>query len=435
MNQSWASTFQITGVVLASTSPRRREMLRQFGVEHIALAPEVEEKRLDGEAPEAYVLRNGRLKAQNVIERHKDLCKEAFVIASDTVVVSPNGAVLEKPQDESHAREMLLSLRGQKHEVLSSITILFGANGDLLVNEVVRTSVYFGNFPTSWLESYLRTEEPYDKAGGYGIQGLAGAFVERIEGTNSNVVGLPLFETLMHLSSLSNVRRFFQNQSQTASFAAEPMLAISKGSSPAAIRLAATFGQKDFGENYLQELHAKQQELRDTPWLRWHFTGNLQSNKIDAIVQSCEVVHSLASLEKAAAINKACQKYEKRIEVFLKVATAGHTQASSGLDWQEAERLLDQSNQGQLPHLRIMGFMGMAPIGLSEHQTLALFEDWLSKAAEIWKGSGRNLDDVQFSLGMSGDFKLARQAAKKLGLQAPMIRLGTAIFGERQDIK
>ncbi len=182
-------------LILASASPRRRELLHQIGVAHLCEPANIDESRLAGEKPEDYVLRMAREKAAAVASRHSG---DSFaVLAADTSVVIDED-VLGKPGDHFEALGMLARLSGRSHRVLTGIC-LNTQRGEVL-SEMVETKVHFLPLTREQCESYLATPEPWDKAGGYGIQGLAGAFVSSIEGSYSNVVGLPLAQTWQLLS-------------------------------------------------------------------------------------------------------------------------------------------------------------------------------------------------------------------------------------------
>ncbi|WP_165312373.1 Maf family protein [Vibrio ziniensis] len=190
-------------LILASGSPRRRELLAQLGYHFDVLVPNVEEMRLDGESPVQYVERLSRDKALAGLQLAKqnvttsDVPEQNFVVlGSDTIVVQ-NDRVLEKPQDFSHAKQMLEFLSGTQHQVMTAVTV---AAKDKHRTVVVTTDVWFKPLSEQEIEQYWQSGEPCDKAGSYGIQGLGGRFVTRIEGSYHAVVGLPLYETdqLLH---------------------------------------------------------------------------------------------------------------------------------------------------------------------------------------------------------------------------------------------
>ncbi len=174
-------------LVLASQSPRRRELLAQLGIPLDVRPANVDEAVLAGEAARDYVLRIARAKARAV--------DGDVVVAADTAVVL-RGEVLGKPAGAEDARRMLRALSGTTHEVLTAICVRRGSPGiSVELDAVVSTAVRFAPLPPSAVDWYVATGEPLDKAGAYAIQGAGGAFVEAVEGSVSNVVGLPLAET------------------------------------------------------------------------------------------------------------------------------------------------------------------------------------------------------------------------------------------------
>ena len=187
-------------VFLASRSPRRQELLRQLGVrfdelrfrEAAGRPPDLVEGALDAEPPHHYVERIARTKAtvgwQQVQRRVLPLHP---VLAADTEVAL-DGAIFGKPTDAGDAARMLGRLSGRTHEVLTAVALRW--QEELLV-EVSRSDVTFRTLTAAEIDRYVATGEPFDKAGAYAIQGRAAAFINRIEGSYSGVMGLPLFET------------------------------------------------------------------------------------------------------------------------------------------------------------------------------------------------------------------------------------------------
>ena len=177
---------------LASQSPRRRELLAQIGIEHQVLTVDVDESRLTGEDPDSYVERLACAKAASGWQACLAGKLPALpVLGADTVVVF-EGLVLGKPRTAEEGKAMLRRLSGECHEVLTGVS-LCGERGQ--VSCVSATQVWFRPLSDAEIDAYWNTGEPCDKAGAYGIQGLAARFVERIEGSYSGVVGLPLYET------------------------------------------------------------------------------------------------------------------------------------------------------------------------------------------------------------------------------------------------
>jgi septum formation protein len=176
-------------LVLASASPRRRELLDQLGVNYLCDPADIDEQRRAGEAPSAYVERMAAEKARVVAARHQ--APGHAVLAADTVVLVDDD-VLGKPRDHFDGLAMLAKLSGRSHTVLTAVCLHNGGN---VSRELVETRVEFIRLTRELCEAYLATDEPWDKAGSYAIQGMAGAFVQAIHGSYSNVVGLPLCET------------------------------------------------------------------------------------------------------------------------------------------------------------------------------------------------------------------------------------------------
>ncbi|KAJ9431608.1 MULTISPECIES: Maf family protein [Enterobacterales] len=187
---------------LASGSPRRRELLTQLGLQFERLITHVEEQRQPEEAAEAYVRRLASDKARaGVAVAPQDLP----VLGADTIVVL-NGEVLEKPQDAAHAAAMLSKLSGQTHQVMTAVAL---ADKQRELDCLVTTDVTFRKMTAEEISHYIASGEPMDKAGAYGIQGLGGNFVRKINGSYHAVVGLPLVETgelLSHFQSLRALR-------------------------------------------------------------------------------------------------------------------------------------------------------------------------------------------------------------------------------------
>jgi septum formation protein len=179
---------------LASSSPRRRELLEQIGVRFVVDVADIDEALRPGEAPSQYVARLATEKAQAVFaRRHGDLP----VLGADTTVVI-GAAVLGKPQDRDSALAMLAQLSGREHDVLTSIALVTSTSVG------VRTSVsrvLFRAITPAEASAYWATGEPLGKAGGYAVQGLGAVFIERLAGSYSGVMGLPLFETAQLLEA------------------------------------------------------------------------------------------------------------------------------------------------------------------------------------------------------------------------------------------
>ncbi len=181
-------------LILASGSPRRRHLLQQLGLTFQVKAAAVEELFfLPGMEPEWLAMENSRLKADAVAES----CHTAHLLGADTIVVLDN-AVLGKPRDIQHAVEMLSSLCGRWHQVITGVTLITKIAGKIQLQETfsVSSDVFLADVGRDLVEAYCRSGEPLDKAGGYAVQGAGAFMVREIRGSWTNVVGLPLFEVI-----------------------------------------------------------------------------------------------------------------------------------------------------------------------------------------------------------------------------------------------
>ncbi len=195
-------------VILASASPRRRQFFTDLGISFSILVSGFEEKHIPGERPEEYVERNARQKAVSACQLCSSVEREGVVVGADTIVVSPEGHILEKPRDVEDAYRMLRLLSGRKHRVLSGFAIIDASSTRVLHSAVVQTAVSFRRIEEAEIRAYVATGEPLDKAGGYGIQGRAAVFVDTVEGSYTNVVGLPLCEIVDALKVHAGLRLF-----------------------------------------------------------------------------------------------------------------------------------------------------------------------------------------------------------------------------------
>jgi septum formation protein len=196
-------------LILASQSPRRRELLATAGFQFSVRSRPVEEVRAPGESPVEYVRRLARAKAEAAREFSANGGpSDEIVLGADTVVVLGD-RVLEKPVDADDAREMLRALSGREHVVITGICMLsrsISPDGAVVDREIVDheiTRVHFVELTESESDAYVSSGEPMDKAGAYAIQGLASKFVDRIEGCHFNVMGLPLARVYRHWKAIA----------------------------------------------------------------------------------------------------------------------------------------------------------------------------------------------------------------------------------------
>jgi septum formation protein len=184
-------------LILASGSPRRKELLQGAGfvltVKHSG-APEIP---FPEENPKEYCLRNAEQKGEWVAKKVEG---EEIILSADTIVIHPKIGLMEKPSNTEHAKEMLRELSGNVHTVCTAVSLW--RNKTLIKSFLTETKVQFDSLSESLIHSYVATGEPMDKAGAYGIQGRAARFVKKIEGSYTNVMGLPLAETANELFHL-----------------------------------------------------------------------------------------------------------------------------------------------------------------------------------------------------------------------------------------
>jgi septum formation protein len=187
-------------IILASASPRRAEILRNAGIAFDVCGTQVDEEPLPGEAARAMVARLAEVKARDAAARVRNDAQVQIIAAADTTV-ELDGEILGKPRDADHARQMLEMLSGRTHHVLTGVFLL--RVPDLQTRAAIESSaVTFTALSREEIDAYVSTGEPFGKAGGYAVQGIAGRFVPRILGCYFNVVGLPLARTFTMLREL-----------------------------------------------------------------------------------------------------------------------------------------------------------------------------------------------------------------------------------------
>ena len=185
-------------IILASSSPRRKELLEQVGLKFEIFSPDIDESVHVGESADHYVQRLAEQKAQAILAQFPD----AIVIAADTSLVLDH-KIIGKPESKQHAFEIWTALSDRQHDVLSGVCVRSSeCDPNTIQSMVVRTQVHFRKLSQLDMEQYWATGEPIGKAGAYAIQGYAAQFIPRIQGSYSNVVGLPLYETLQLLKNI-----------------------------------------------------------------------------------------------------------------------------------------------------------------------------------------------------------------------------------------
>jgi len=179
--------------ILASVSPRRKELLKGMGIEFDVIPSGINEDFLNGETPRDHVLRLSKEKSSAVSCNNPDV----WVLGADTVVII-DGEVIGKPGTQNEARAMLARLSGREHRVITGFTIVNKSAG-VMITDTVESFVIFKEISEDEMDWYVKTKEPYDKAGGYAVQGMAAFFIREIRGSYTNVVGLPLTEVVTAL--------------------------------------------------------------------------------------------------------------------------------------------------------------------------------------------------------------------------------------------
>ena len=203
------------------------------------------------------------------------------------------------------------------------------------------------------------------------------------------------------------------------------LIAVTKQVPVAAMRAAYAAGLRNFGESRIQEAEVKQAELQDLPDITWHFIGHLQSNKVQKALELFQWIHSVDNLKLAQRLNRLAESLAHKPQICLQVKIMPDPNKSG---WTPDELLVDLPQLDQCENLNIQGLMKIPPLGLSESETLAVFQQAQELANKIRQQGWSRLQMTQLSMGMSGDYRLAIQAG------ATMIRLGTILFGRRSEL-
>lgn len=185
---------QYQPLILASASPRRRELLHNLGLEFSIVHADVQEEVAAGEMPGKFASRMAADKAKAVAKSRGD----AWVLAADTIVVRADGQILGKPENDHEAREMLRSIAGCRHVVMTAYALI-NPKRDTYITRLSESGVTLLPMTDELIAAYVATGEPLDKAGSYALQGIGGAFVTSIDGSHSTVIGLPLHLVLTDL--------------------------------------------------------------------------------------------------------------------------------------------------------------------------------------------------------------------------------------------
>lgn len=187
-------------LILASASPRRKELLRQAGLKFKTIPAHVNEDYINGENPRQHVRRLAQDKTLAVAHKYP----ESLVLGADTIVVI-DGLILGKPKNKTQARQMLARLSDREHKVFTGFALAHTASG-IARTKVIQSAVRFKPISAEEMEWYISCDEPYDKAGGYAVQGKGAYFIKSIRGSYTNVIGLPLCEVLEELRKLNAIK-------------------------------------------------------------------------------------------------------------------------------------------------------------------------------------------------------------------------------------
>ena len=309
-------------LILGSGSPRRAAILKGMGVEFEKRTADIDESQLPGEASVEYVRRLSERKARKVFAEYGS--DSRCVLGADTIVTI-DGELLGKPTDEKDAHRMLSRLSNRVHEVITSFTLCDDTGHCTVHHEVTRVS--FRDLSSAEIQAYVATGSPMDKAGAYGIQDGAGAFVSRIDGSFSNVVGLPvesLVETFVAqgiiesgVAARLSVVRGRIAAANGLGVKAPLLVAVSKGHGLAKIERLQTMGLTVFGESYLQEWQEKIQSIVHQP--TWHYIGRLQTNKLKRVVETGALIHTVCSRKHLVHIQRHSESFDRITSCLLQV--------------------------------------------------------------------------------------------------------------------
>lgn len=424
-------------LVLASASPRRRALLAAAGLA-IEVAPsEIDESERPGERPEALVERLAREKATALAEqRPTDL-----VLGADTIVLLGD-RVLGKPRDRAHAEELLDQLTGETHTVWTGVAVV-SDGGRRVATARVASRVTLRPAGAAEIRDYVASGEPLDKAGAYALQGEGARFVERVDGSRSNVIGLPMDETLALLRDAGGpeaggsaatgarlevvreridaaVRRAGRQTNEVT------LVGVSKRQPVHTVAAGALAGLTHFGENFAQELRDKAPALEallegtGCPPARWHFIGRLQRNKARLVVPLCHCVETVDRIDLARELDKRAAARDRRLRILVQVDVSSEPQ-KGGAPPEAVPALLDQLSG--LEALEIAGLMAIPAVAADAEAGRPAFAA-LRELRERLGGAARL---PELSMGMSSDFEVALEEG------ATIIRVGTALFGPRES--
>ena len=416
-------------LVLASASPRRRALLAGAGVRFTVAPVDLDETPLAAEDPLAFVRRMAGLKAVTAAHR---AASDAVVLGTDTVVTL-DGRILGKPRDEAEAAEMLRTLSGRRHAVITAWALATGTQ--VVAADHRAAEVTFRDLDERDVTHYVATGEPMDKAGAYGIQGHGGALVEAFRGDFSTVVGLPIGPVMAHLvnadahprptSEVARRAAIIRGRIAAACDGVERdpgevvLVGASKAQSVQSVHDALAAGVVDLGESYVQEWQRKRDAITVGP--RWHFIGRLQRNKAKHLVGQTVLIHGVDAPRTVETIGRLARDRGTSASILIQVnLSAEETKGGVSPEALGAVIEVARGTQG----VDLQGLMALPrPGGLAETRRAFRRLRRLRDAHETLDWPLPHL-----SMGMSGDY----DAAVVEG--ATHVRVGAALFGPRPAV-
>lgn len=427
--------------VLASESPRRKQLLKEAGFHftvHPAKLSEIPDKNLN---VKDQILAIARQKAEAVLrELSTGLTDNHLILAADTEVVFEN-SLLGKPTSEENSYALLKRLSGRAHQVVTAMVVINQKTSEV-VTHIETSDVKFRDLSDEEIWSYVRTKEGADKAGSYAIQGLGRALVEKYSGSWENIVGLPVQSFIQilkvrdwqieqtknsasYLSGFLKVKQQIEEACQRSNRLPSDvtLLAVSKLQPEEKIVDLYQLGHRQFGENYVQEATTKIENLKSHQDIFWHLIGHLQKNKCKYVVGKFNLIHSVDSLDLARALDKECAKKKCTQAVLLQVNIAKED-SKSGFFAEELVKLWPEISE--LKHLQIEGLMTMPPLYEDPENARSDFRNLKLLLQQLRNNNTKPCHTLKhLSMGTSHDYHIA------IGEGATIVRLGTILFGER----
>lgn len=426
-------------LLLASTSPRRFEILSQFGYKfstHTLEVSEILNKNLNAKEQ---IQTLACKKMEEVLKTaNTSKFKDFIALTADTMVVL-NGQVLGKPKSFEEATQTLGQLSGQKHEVITAVALYCFETQKKIVF-IDETQVWFHELSQKEIKNYVLTKEPFDKAGSYGIQGEGRFFVKKYTGSYWNVMGLPVEMLEKKLEELNwkvqkettqrdrLAQRYFKICSQLRSQLHDgvELVAVSKKKTSEEIFNLYELGQRVFGESFIQESLEKQQRLIGrTPEISWHFIGHLQRNKVKYAVGCFDIIHSVDRMELIEEIEKQIVRKNEKSHKILKQkillqVNIGEEKSKFGIQKKELPGFIEKVKESSC--LELCGLMCLPPLTKDKEKQKHFFHE-MKQLFDKFKKEYSHPGIL--SMGTSHDFEIAIEQG------ANMVRLGSCLFGPR----